>query len=245
MVPAQTRPPSQATASRTVPFALAGSVAATAVIVALFWPQAPAPVVDPVVLTEFDDEVTGRGHFVIGLGHVPMAGLPEDAVAGLELILRTPPPAEQGELTAGVTLYVEASGAQLLDAPSTATIKVGTVEGPVPLRRIEVEDHGRVTSGLYGEIPWGLVIGLATGAPASLQIAEQRIPFPAVTQAQVLKALRSAKKKGHPFRTFGVDIMSDKPTSPPAAPATPQPAQPAAAPSPSPAAPTAPPPANE
>ncbi len=227
MVPAELPQSPQTVVDRTVPFTLAATVGVAAVMIAALWPAPSAPA-DALALAAFADEVTGREQLIVPLGKVALSGVSEGAESWLELRLQTPPPAEAGPLSAGVTLLVNAEVPELLDAPAEARIKVASVEGPVPLRRVEIEDHGTVTSGLYGDIPWGLVIGLSTGVPASLRLGERQITFPTTTQAQVLKALRRARAEGREFATFGVDITSDHPSSPPAAPAQATgPAQPA------------------
>ena len=213
MVPSQSSPPSPSTVfQQTVPVAVIATLGALGVVLATFWPV-PAEH-DPLALTAFDDGVTGRQQLIVPLGAVTLDGLPAGAEASLELRLQSAPPAHNAGMSAGVTLVVQHTERTLTDRDGQARISVGTIEGPLLLSRIEIEDRGTFSSGLYGELPWGVVIGLAAGAPASLQLGNDKIDFPTTTQAQVLKALRRVQALGYPFETFGVDITSDRPTSP-------------------------------
>lgn len=213
MVPSQLPPPSSSNAvQQTVPVAVIATLGALGVVLATFWPI-PAEH-DPLAITEFDDGLSGRQQLIVPLGEVDLGRLPPGAQAAIELRLQSAPPAQHAGMTAGVTLVAHHREPTLLEHQRQARIAVGTIEGPVLLSRIEIDDNGTIISGLYGELPWGLVIGLATGAPASLHLGDDVVTFPASTQQQVLKALRRARALGHPFETFGVDITQDQPTSP-------------------------------
>ena len=193
--------------NRTTQTALAAAVVvATAAVTATLWPVSNNADSSGDGLAEFNDEVAGQEMLVVDLGPVDMPGLPKGASATLEIVLRPPPPAQQGAVSAGLTVLVEASEPLLLDGPSTATIKISDVGGPLGMRRMELVDQGRVVSGLTGPLPWGLVIGLASGAPASLQLGDNTLVFPATTQERVLKALRRLRAKGYAFKTFEIDI---------------------------------------
>lgn len=188
----------------TLSASLAAAVFGGLLIFAL-WPAPQSPL-DRYAVNEFVDEISGRQQLIADLGDVPLMGLPQGARAWIELRAQGPAPVEAGSPLAGIALIVEANEPTLLELPLRSGVTVGPVQGPIRLRRVEVSDQGKIISGLHGEVPWPVLIGLATGAAGALIIDDQALPMGKRSQAQALALLRRLKALGFTFSTFELDL---------------------------------------
>lgn len=213
---------------RSVLWATGTAAVSVAAVVLALWPLPPAPGERYELLT-FHEPAQGRDQIVAYVGaFTPRAPAGVTAEEGwLELRVSVPAPKktlpdpalgeaglEKQTVRATLTLGTVASAVLFQDIQAVSAAigeGEGVVEGQLFANHVTYKADGQQVSGVDLMLPWPLFIGIADGAPFTLELGEDLIALPPEAKAQALRILYELRRRGVTYDTYGTDLDPEPP----------------------------------